>query len=344
MMSMDALLTARFQDRQLLATPRATRPPPRSIAPRASSSRSPGWTATSARARAWPARSSSTRRAAWSRRSARCQLKVPAVIRLGGNAEEKAIEILHRLHARPAGAGRRLRQGRHARLLRGAAGKAGGRGRPVPDSTRVPSRAQRSAKKPYRSSIPHGHASIRSRPLCAVQSKVCVKECVPQILKEDRARPAGAQHHAGRGEEGQVHRVPRLRGGVLVPRQQGRLHRPAHRRTRGVSQGLRAKTKPTCLSGLSKEKARNDMAILMNRNAVSQGITGREGMARAKLMQDYGTKLVAGCTPGQGGAGCPGRARLRHRQRGGGEAAARSTSPSIFVPAPLVKRAALEAH
>jgi succinyl-CoA synthetase alpha subunit len=32
-----------------------------------------------------------------------------------------------------------------------------------------------------------------------------------------------------------------------------------------------------------------------------QGITGREGMARSKLMRDYGTRVVAGCTPGKGG-------------------------------------------
>ena len=37
------------------------------------------------------------------------------------------------------------------------------------------------------------------------------------------------------------------------------------------------------------------MAILIDetKKVLVQGITGREGMARAKLMQDYGTKLVA---------------------------------------------------
>ena len=32
-----------------------------------------------------------------------------------------------------------------------------------------------------------------------------------------------------------------------------------------------------------------------------QGITGREGGFHAQQMQDYGTKIVAGSTPGKGG-------------------------------------------
>ncbi len=41
------------------------------------------------------------------------------------------------------------------------------------------------------------------------------------------------------------------------------------------------------------------MAILVDENTrvVVQGITGREGTARALLMRDYGTKVVAGVTP-----------------------------------------------
>jgi len=46
------------------------------------------------------------------------------------------------------------------------------------------------------------------------------------------------------------------------------------------------------------------MAILIDehKRVLVQGITGREGMARTKLMVEYGTKVVAGCTPGKGGA------------------------------------------
>ena len=45
------------------------------------------------------------------------------------------------------------------------------------------------------------------------------------------------------------------------------------------------------------------MPILVNETSrvVIQGITGREGVVRAQLMKDYGTKLVAGVTPGRGG-------------------------------------------
>ena len=45
------------------------------------------------------------------------------------------------------------------------------------------------------------------------------------------------------------------------------------------------------------------MSILIDEKmrVVIQGITGREGMARAKLMKDYGTRVVAGVTPGRKG-------------------------------------------
>jgi len=45
------------------------------------------------------------------------------------------------------------------------------------------------------------------------------------------------------------------------------------------------------------------MAILVDRDTrvIVQGITGREGSFHTKLMLDYGTKIVAGVTPGKGG-------------------------------------------
>lgn len=45
------------------------------------------------------------------------------------------------------------------------------------------------------------------------------------------------------------------------------------------------------------------MGILVNKNTkvVVQGITGREGSFHTKLMLEYGTKIVAGVTPGKGG-------------------------------------------
>lgn len=45
------------------------------------------------------------------------------------------------------------------------------------------------------------------------------------------------------------------------------------------------------------------MAILVDENTrvLVQGITGREGSFQTKMMLDYGTKVVAGVTPGKGG-------------------------------------------
>ncbi|MCK6476912.1 MAG: succinate--CoA ligase subunit alpha, partial [Phycisphaerales bacterium] len=45
------------------------------------------------------------------------------------------------------------------------------------------------------------------------------------------------------------------------------------------------------------------MPILIDQSkrVIVQGITGREGQARTRLMLDYGTNVVAGVTPGKGG-------------------------------------------
>src|SRR5438270_13853982 len=45
------------------------------------------------------------------------------------------------------------------------------------------------------------------------------------------------------------------------------------------------------------------MAILIDetKRVLVQGITGREGQARTRLMSEYGTSVVAGVTPGKGG-------------------------------------------
>ena len=45
------------------------------------------------------------------------------------------------------------------------------------------------------------------------------------------------------------------------------------------------------------------MSILINENTrlIVQGITGKEGSYHASLMKKYGTKVVAGVTPGKGG-------------------------------------------
>jgi len=86
------------------------------------------------------------------------------------------------------------------------------------------------------------------------------------------------------------------------------------------------------------------MAILVNENSrvIIQGITGREGVVRAQLMKDYGTKLVAGVTPGRAGQdvyGIPVYDSVLQAWEKQGPV----DVSVIFVPAALVKNAALEA-
>src|SRR5919198_403808 len=53
----------------------------------------------------------------------------------------------------------------------------------------------------------------------------------------------------------------------------------------------------------SADRRRALMAILIDesKRVLVQGITGREGRARTKLMREYGTNVVAGVTPGKAG-------------------------------------------
>jgi succinyl-CoA synthetase alpha subunit len=86
------------------------------------------------------------------------------------------------------------------------------------------------------------------------------------------------------------------------------------------------------------------MSILVDEKSrvCVQGITGREGMVRTLLMKDYGTLVVAGVTPGKGGGEVYGVPVYDSVQE-----AWEKTGPIdvsvIFVPASLVKNAALEA-
>ncbi len=86
------------------------------------------------------------------------------------------------------------------------------------------------------------------------------------------------------------------------------------------------------------------MAILIDENTkvLVQGITGREGRARTKLMKEYGTKVVAGVTPGKGGAEVEG-VPVFDTVYEAVEKLGPIDATAIFVPAPLVKAAALEA-
>lgn len=86
------------------------------------------------------------------------------------------------------------------------------------------------------------------------------------------------------------------------------------------------------------------MSILVEKDSrvLVQGITGREGMVRTRLMRDYGTNVIAGVTPGKGGMdvyGIPVYDSVEEAREKEGPI----DISVIFVPAALVKNAALEA-
>jgi len=86
------------------------------------------------------------------------------------------------------------------------------------------------------------------------------------------------------------------------------------------------------------------MAIIIDENTtvLVQGITGREGRARARFMLDYGTKVLGGVTPGHGGDevwGLPVYNTVAEFVKAHGSVEASVT----FVPGLQVKKAAVEA-
>jgi succinyl-CoA synthetase alpha subunit len=86
------------------------------------------------------------------------------------------------------------------------------------------------------------------------------------------------------------------------------------------------------------------MSILVDgeKRVLVQGITGREGKTRTRLMLDYGTRVVAGCTPGRGGEEVHG-VPVYDTVLEAWEAEGPVDISVIFVPAPMVMEAALEA-
>lgn len=86
------------------------------------------------------------------------------------------------------------------------------------------------------------------------------------------------------------------------------------------------------------------MPILIDgtQRVLVQGITGREGIARTRLMRAYGTQVVAGVTPGKGGEAVEG-VPVFDTVGAAWEQAGPLDASVLFIPAPLVKSAALEA-
>src|SRR3989449_11305302 len=86
------------------------------------------------------------------------------------------------------------------------------------------------------------------------------------------------------------------------------------------------------------------MAILIDekKRVLVQGITGREGRARTRLMREYGTNVVAGVTPGKGGENVFGVPVFNSPQDAVNSLGKIDISV-LFVPAAGVKEAAISA-
>jgi succinyl-CoA synthetase alpha subunit len=86
------------------------------------------------------------------------------------------------------------------------------------------------------------------------------------------------------------------------------------------------------------------MSILIDgtKRVIVQGITGREGRARTKLMKEYGTNIVGGVTPGRGGQEVEGLPVFDTVEEVWENLGPVDVSV-LFIPAPLVRSGALEA-
>src|SRR5437870_489481 len=86
------------------------------------------------------------------------------------------------------------------------------------------------------------------------------------------------------------------------------------------------------------------MAILIDekKRVLVQGITGREGQARTRLMREYGTNVVAGVTPGKSGQSVLG-VPVFNTPQDAVKALGKIDISVLFVPAAGVKDAAISA-
>ncbi|MDP2641668.1 MAG: succinate--CoA ligase subunit alpha [Candidatus Yanofskybacteria bacterium] len=87
------------------------------------------------------------------------------------------------------------------------------------------------------------------------------------------------------------------------------------------------------------------MAILVDKNTVAlvQGITGKEGARAAKDMAAYGTRVVAGVTPGKGGMATEEGVPVFNSVKEAKEAFPEINATLITVPSAFAADAALEA-
>ena len=85
------------------------------------------------------------------------------------------------------------------------------------------------------------------------------------------------------------------------------------------------------------------MSILVDDSTrvVVQGITGKEGTFHTKGMLEYGTKVVAGVTPGKGGTAHEGVPVFNSLREAVSETGANTSA--VFVPPPFAADAIMEA-
>ncbi len=85
------------------------------------------------------------------------------------------------------------------------------------------------------------------------------------------------------------------------------------------------------------------MGIIINEDTrvIVQGITGAQGSFHAKLMLDYGTRIVAGTAPGKGGSKIHNVSVYESVEEA--QADNKANASIVFVPAPFAVDAALEA-
>jgi len=86
------------------------------------------------------------------------------------------------------------------------------------------------------------------------------------------------------------------------------------------------------------------MSVFIDREStvIVQGITGRDGSFHAKQMLEYGTRVVAGVTPGKGGQRFEERVPIFNTVADAVEATSANTSV-IYVPPPFAADAIMEA-
>ena len=85
------------------------------------------------------------------------------------------------------------------------------------------------------------------------------------------------------------------------------------------------------------------MSVFIDKDTrlIVQGITGRDGSFHAKQMMEYGTKVVAGVTPGKGGQKFESTVPIFNTVADA-VAATGATASAVFVPPPFAADAILE--